>query len=97
MRFNQWQNYNGEIQYGEMTISYTVSWVRDVPRDTVQIDEILEVKVLDSNCEEIVGYYNENRDSIDDLIIEDASKHEPDEWEQPSWSQWQIAMAEEKM
>lgn len=97
MTFNQFQNVDGEIQKDEMTISYTICWVRDVPRDTVQIDTIEKVTVLDSENEEIVGYYDDHTNEIDDLILEDAYKHEPDYWGQPSWSDWQEAMAEEKM
>lgn len=97
MRFNQWQKIEGEIQYGELTVGYVVSWVRDVPRDTVQIDEIEEVWVNDQNCDAVEGYYEEHQTELDDLIIEDAYKHEPREWEEPTWSEWQEAMEEEAM
>ena len=97
MIFNQTQIVEGEIQKDEITIGYKIVWVRDVPRDTVQIDEIDEVWVLDSDNEEIKGYYDEHRNEIESLVLEDAYKHEPTEWEQPSWRDWQEAMAEEKM
>ena len=97
MRYNQFKIVEGEIQKDEMTISYKICWVRDVPRDTVQIDTIEEVTVLDSENEEIAGYYDDHINEIDDLILEDAYKHEPDYWEQPSWTEWQEALAEEAM
>ena len=97
MRYNQFKVVEGEIQKDGMTIGYKVAWVRDVPRDTVQIDGIEDAWAIDKDCEEIQGYYQEHRDELDDLIIADAYKHEPDGWEQPSWTDWQEAMAEEAM
>lgn len=96
MTFNQFQNVDGEIQKDGMTISYTICWVRDVPRDTVQIDTIEKVTVLDSENEEIVGYYDDHTNEINDLILEDAYKHEPDEWETPSYEEILEARAEEQ-
>lgn len=92
MTFNQFKVIEGEIEQEERTIHYKVCWVRDVPRDTVQIDEIEDAWAIDKDCEEIQGYYQEHRDELDDLIIEDAYKHEPDYWEQPTWSEWKEAM-----
>ena len=96
MRRNQYQTIEGEIKKDEMTISYKVSWVRDVSFETVQIDEIVEVCVLDSENEEIKGYYDDHQNEIDDLVIEDAYKHEPDEWETPSYEEILEARAEEQ-
>ena len=97
MTFNQFQNVDGEIKKDGMTISYEICWVRDVPRDTVQIDTIEKVTVLDSENEEIVGYYDDHTNEIDDLILEDAYKHEPTDWEQPSWTDWKECMAEQEV
>ena len=96
MTYNQWQKYEGEIQHEELTIHYIVMWVRDVPRDTVQLDEIEDAWVLDSDCEVVEGYYQEHRAELDELILEDAYKHEPSNWETPSWSDIQEARAEQE-
>ena len=96
MRFTQFKYVEGEVQKDEITISYKICWVRDVPRDTVQIDTIEEVTVLDSEYEEIAGYYDDHTNEIDDLILEDAYKHEPDEWETPSYEEILEARAEEQ-
>ena len=97
MRFNQFKTIEGEIEKDGKTIGYKITWVRDVPRDDVQLDTIEEVWVLDSENDEIEGYYEEHKNEVDNLVLEDAYKHEPTDWEQPSWTDWQEAMAEEKM
>lgn len=96
MTYNQWKTREGEVQWGGLTIQYKVVWVRDVPRDSVQLDEIDRVTVLDKNGEEVRGYYQDHVNEIDDLILEDAQKTIPDDWETPSWSDIQEARAEQE-
>ena len=58
--------------------------------------EIEEVWVLDSENEEIEGYYEEHKNEVDNLVLEDAYKHEPDEWETPSYEEILETRAEEE-
>ena len=94
MRYNQWLSREGEVEYGEYTVQYVVMWVRDAVRDIVQLDGIEKVTVLDTNGEEVPGYYQEHGQEIDDVILEDAQKTRPDEWETPSWTDILEAKAE---
>lgn len=96
MIFNQWKTRESEVQWGGLTILYKVIWVRDVPRDTVQLDEIENVTVLDKDGEEVRGYYQDHCKEIDELILEDAQKTIPDDWETPSWSEIQESRAEQE-
>lgn len=95
MIFNQIQIVEGEFQKDEMIIGYKVVWIRNVPQNTVQLDELEEVWVLDSENEEIKGYYDNHRDEIDGFVIADAYKHKPDEWERPSCEEMLEVRAEE--
>lgn len=91
---NQYKLVKGEIERENDTIFYTFSWVREMPKDVVQMNEIDSVSIIDSNGEQRQDLYEEHRDEIDDLIVEDASKHEPTDWEQPSLREYKECMAE---
>ena len=86
--FNQYQTVQGEIEREEDTIFYSVSWVREMPTEIVQMNEIEKVSIVDSDGVELKEYYQDHRDEIDDLVVEDASKHEPTYWERPSYREY---------
>ena len=96
MTYNQWKTREGEVLLDGLTIQYKVVWVRDVLRDTVQLDEIESVTVYDTDGEEVRGYYQDHCTEIDDLVLEDAQKTTPDDWETPSWPDIQEARAEQE-
>lgn len=92
--FNQFKSVQGEIEREDDTIFYSMSWVRSVPADVVQMNEIEQVKIIGSDGEEHAEYYREHQNEIDDLIVEDASSHEPTDWEQPSYSDYKECQLE---
>lgn len=92
--YNVHADNKGSFQIGERTIEYEIRWVKDLVSEVVQIDEILEVHVL-KNENEDQEYYDDHRDKVDDLIIEDATKHgEPEFDESRTWQDMQECFAE---
>jgi hypothetical protein len=93
MVYNQFQQIEGEFEYGELIISYKVTWVKDYLSlyQLASIDSIDEVTVWKGD-EELEEYYNAHEKEVDNLIKEFAE--EPDEWEQPTTADLLEAEAE---
>ena len=80
--FYQYQEVEGEFEYGELTIAYKVTWARDYLSlyKLASIDSFDEVAVC-KDGEEVEGYYKAHKKEIDKLIEEDCCELD---WEEPS-------------
>ena len=96
MHFNQFQTVEGDFEKDGLFITYEVTYAWDMIKDSIEIDSIDNVGILDAATDEdLESYYDNNKEIVDSWIKEDAKKLESQiEWETPSYSDYLEAKAE---
>ena len=96
MFFNQFQTLEGDFEKEGLFITYEVTYALDMIKDSVEMDSIDNVVIIDAvTDEDLKSYYDNNKEKVDGWIKEDAKKLESNiEWEQPSYNDYLEARAE---